>query len=343
MIKKLSIENFKSVKELDIDCRRVNLFIGEPNTGKSNILEALGLLSWCTYRNTSLKEYVRFEYMANLFFDNSADKPIKIAMMKRKSDSPTLDDAVETKITFRSEGLNFDISLNHSRFGGVDVDPSGGLRGTGGQPERELWFVKYYIFEKQDSFQGTESAFLIPPHGSNMFSVVSRSKRFRESITAFFRTFGFKLMLRTQEKKFEFLKEVEDTLFSYPYVLASDTLKRMIFYTIAIESNENSTLVFEEPEAHAFPDYTYNLGKKIAFDEKNQYFIATHNPYLFLSILEKTPKDDVNVLITYYEDYQTKVKCLNDEEKSKIMVYDPFANLDCFIGSLDSFVEEEEQ
>ncbi|MCS6962894.1 AAA family ATPase [Thermoflexus sp.] len=38
----LEIRNFKSIKELRIDCRRVNLFIGPPNTGKSNLLEALG-------------------------------------------------------------------------------------------------------------------------------------------------------------------------------------------------------------------------------------------------------------------------------------------------------------
>jgi len=63
MITKLSIRNFKSIKELDIDCARVNLFIGEPNTGKSNILEALGVLSWCGYRYEHIKEYVRFKYI----------------------------------------------------------------------------------------------------------------------------------------------------------------------------------------------------------------------------------------------------------------------------------------
>lgn len=41
MIGNLGIRNFKSIKDLDLDCRRVNLFIGEPNTGKSNILEVL--------------------------------------------------------------------------------------------------------------------------------------------------------------------------------------------------------------------------------------------------------------------------------------------------------------
>ena len=46
MIEKLSVKNFKSIKDLSIDCKRINLFIGEPNTGKSNILESLGLGSW---------------------------------------------------------------------------------------------------------------------------------------------------------------------------------------------------------------------------------------------------------------------------------------------------------
>ncbi|MHA1431833.1 MAG: hypothetical protein ACTSRV_15795 [Candidatus Freyarchaeota archaeon] len=51
-------------------------------------------------------------------------------------------------------------------------------------------------------------------------------------------------------------------------------------------------LVFEEPEAHAFPYYTKFLAEKIALDTSNQYFISTHNPYFLLSILEKAPKDE---------------------------------------------------
>ncbi|HEX9956575.1 MAG TPA: AAA family ATPase, partial [Fibrella sp.] len=40
----VEIKNFKSIKDLRLDCKRVNIFIGKPNVGKSNILEALGLL-----------------------------------------------------------------------------------------------------------------------------------------------------------------------------------------------------------------------------------------------------------------------------------------------------------
>jgi len=86
MITKLSIRNFKSIKELDIDCARVNLFIGEPNTGKSNILEALGLLSWCGSRSKDilLSDFVRFEYISNLFYDDLTDQIVKVSIASEK-------------------------------------------------------------------------------------------------------------------------------------------------------------------------------------------------------------------------------------------------------------------
>ena len=45
-IKRLKISNFKSVKDLEFQCSRVNILIGPPNSGKSNILESLSLISW---------------------------------------------------------------------------------------------------------------------------------------------------------------------------------------------------------------------------------------------------------------------------------------------------------
>ena len=38
LIKYVEINNFKSIKHLNLDdCKRINLFIGYPNVGKSNI------------------------------------------------------------------------------------------------------------------------------------------------------------------------------------------------------------------------------------------------------------------------------------------------------------------
>ena len=46
MIPNILIKNFKTIKELQFDCKRLNLFIGDANTGKSNILEAFSLLNF---------------------------------------------------------------------------------------------------------------------------------------------------------------------------------------------------------------------------------------------------------------------------------------------------------
>ena len=43
MIRKIQIENFKSIKKMKLDLGRVNVFIGENGSGKSNILEAIAL------------------------------------------------------------------------------------------------------------------------------------------------------------------------------------------------------------------------------------------------------------------------------------------------------------
>lgn len=50
MLRKLKIYRFKSVREATLDFGRVNLFIGGNGTGKSNILEAIGMVSACLGR-----------------------------------------------------------------------------------------------------------------------------------------------------------------------------------------------------------------------------------------------------------------------------------------------------
>lgn len=321
MIKKLSIKNFKSIKELDIECKKVNLFIGEPNAGKSNILESLGLLSWCGYMNTEIKEYVRFQGIQNLFYDDLFENIVEIEFEK-VGKTP-----IKLNIKFESNQFLFQFP----GFSGV-FDYSNNLKNKNIYPSI-FNFIKFYRFIKQDKFPEPQASYLLPAHGNNMFSVVRGNKKFRETMSNFFKTFGFQLVLKPQEKTFEFQKQVDDEIIQYPYILLSDTIQRIIFYTIAIESNKDSTLIFEEPESHAFPYYTKYLGEKIGFDETNQYFIATHNPYLLMAILEKAKKDDVNVFVTYFKDYQTKLKSLSNDEISDLMNYDydPFFNLNHFI------------
>src|SRR5574341_701912 len=81
MIKNLKVKNFKSIKHLKLECRRVNVFIGKQNTGKSNILESVGIFSFpyeSLYGGIGLKNFVRFENMTNLFYDQNLEEKIEI-------------------------------------------------------------------------------------------------------------------------------------------------------------------------------------------------------------------------------------------------------------------------
>ena len=144
---------------------------------------------------------------------------------------------------------------------------------------------------------------------------------------------GLRLGLRPQENKIEVLKDFDDVIVSHPYHLASDTFQRLVFYMAALHTNSDSVLVFEEPEAHAFPYYTKYLAERIALDEqRNQYFISTHNPYFLLPILEKTLSEDIAVFITYYDDHHTQVRQLAQDELETIFDdVDVFSNIDMFL------------
>src|SRR5271169_1576888 len=77
-IDRIGIENFKSIQSCQITgCKRINLFIGRPNVGKSNILEALSLFSIPFLRENiskKLSDLIRLENEAELFYNGNTDR-----------------------------------------------------------------------------------------------------------------------------------------------------------------------------------------------------------------------------------------------------------------------------
>ena len=112
-----------------------------------------------------------------------------------------------------------------------------------------------------------------------------------------------------------------------PFQMVADTLQRMVFYKSAIRSNENSILLFEEPEAHSYPPYIQDLAHEIIRSDSNQFFIATHSPYILNTMLEFTAIDELAVFHVDYEDHQTVARRIPDEELEELMDhgYDLFA------------------
>jgi len=333
MIKVLEVKNFKSIKDLKLSCSKINIFIGEPNAGKSNILESLGILSFLAYGNKSpLRGFVRHETLSNLFFDEDLEDTLQIRLQDK-----TRSDAFEIIFTQedRFQGIYFSYDLAKN----IKISPKKLFEFdyiAKGEYEHEQRFerIKFYRFEKRGFFPEKYSSYLLPPFGSNLPSVLKTHKSLKqEIIDNFLKPFNYKLMFKPQENKIEIVKQYDDILISVPYALISDTFQRLIFYLTAILSNKDSVLVFEEPESHTFPYYTKFLAECIALDDKNnQFFISTHNPYFLFSVLEKSKKDDIAIFVVYMENFETKLRKLTQKEIEEAMNIglDFFFNIDRF-------------
>lgn len=311
MITTFDIKGFKSVKDVHLDCKRINLFIGEPNTGKSNILEALGFLSWCA-RGGDLHDYVRFETVQNLFYDGIVDPGCWALKCAGQTN-------IEIVAAYNNNRYEFS-KPNQRPF--MSLDHNGGM---GGAVQKDLNFIRFYRIKSFEKMDLQDLGGLTPPDGRNLVAQVYSSRELRQLVAEYYSPSGWLFVIKPHERKFEIQKQLDGVAVGLPFHLTSDTLQRMVFYGVAIESNKESTLVFEEPETHAFPYYTKHLGERIALDEnKNQYFIATHNPYLLTAIWEKSTAGDVAVFATYYRDYETRVKPLTPEDMTWLFEADPF-------------------
>lgn len=318
MITQLKIERFKSIRQLELLCRRVNLFIGEPNTGKSNILEALGFVSWCA-GNGELGALVRYTSTQYLFFDGLTDEPFRIAFQGEPEGDLNVKLANETfQVLWQRSKTDVRQIAMFNYSGPVSWSHVGDWKA-----------VKIFKFQPiKGGFPSSDPGALLPPDGPNLFSVVYGSKALRQWAQELFKPFGLLLVFKPHERTFEIQKQQEGEVISYPYFLVSETLQRMLFFHTAMQSNQNAVLGFEEPEAHAFPYYTHQLGTRIALDSTNQYFIATHNPYLLRAIVEKAPKEDVAVFATRYRDYATEAHPLSETQLERLLEADPFFELE---------------
>ena len=87
IIDNIEIKNFKSIRHQKIEgCKRINVFIGEPNVGKSNILEGIGLYSFTQHYNGEsflFESICRFNHLSDLNYDKNSDNAIHIGINKR--------------------------------------------------------------------------------------------------------------------------------------------------------------------------------------------------------------------------------------------------------------------
>ncbi|GAB4045041.1 AAA family ATPase [Spirosoma litoris] len=330
----VEIKNFKSIKDLRLDCKRVNVFIGKPNVGKSNILEGLGLLGAEYGIGKFMGGLVRYKEIKNLFYDSdltnsvSAQSDHQIAGLYAQGLGTT------HEIDFSYFLADQDDIKKHAERGDIElleqwsakkkyvIDKNGeyGHDYSGAVDRRaNISTVKKYDFANLTDFANLFQDFLLPPNGSNLYEIVKRSDDLASDFVELFREQKLDFIFDENGQTFLIQRKKGPRVFQNEFFSIADTFRRFMFYITAIESNKNSVIVFEEPEVHSFPPYTQEMAYRMIYDEDNQYFISTHSPYMLQPFIEKMDFNDLNVFITYYKDYQTHVRALTEEELTDIL------------------------
>lgn len=341
MIQNLQINNYKSINELHLlNCTRINVLIGEPNTGKSNILEALDLsyLSWLMHSNNlteksgydkvDIKDFFRVGKVDKLFHIGDTTKPISIIPNGLRVDAYLL------RLNTENDKNIFEWSNSNGSITEFDNDFI---------PKENTQHYSSPIkpFRFKDNIQPHDSGNyihnLMPPFGNNLYNVILRNKSFQETIKDFTEYYGFELNIDTSTN--ELLIQIrinEGLVYSIPYKAIADTFKRFLFYIAAVRYNNNAGVItLDEPDAHSFPKYVSYLGDEIIKARNNQFFIATHNPYLLNNLIENTASNELSVFVCGYDKSksETIVKKLSTEDLSELLDYgvDIFFNINKYL------------
>lgn len=320
-IQNIEISNFKSIKDLRIDgCKKINIFAGKPNAGKSNILEALGMfdLFFNPFDPQNLKNFVRYESFSDLFFEGDYGKTSQIKLNTHRIfsfysvNNERLKIYLENNSSEKTKVKEFSITGHQEIF---SVSAS--------ELKRFDLNIRKYFFKIENEILKF-SNFLISPFGENISTIISSNPEIRNFVNHFLSVNNLKLLIERGSNNLKIFKEYEDgTVFTLPYDMIADTLQRLIFYKTAIMSNHDSVLLFEEPEAHCFEPYILEFTNEVKYNENNnQFFMVTHSDFIIQEFLrDEESKNNLQIYLVNNVDGKTEVKKLDAEKNDDVYEY----------------------
>ncbi len=352
-IDNIEIKNFKSIRHQKItDCRRINLFIGYPNLGKSNILEAIGLFSmnqegpFDTSKNPSSLNKVAFNQICrisepiDLFYDKSYKDGLFISINNRfvlQLREPNDFNVLHFENILPDKG-HFENHLEATLLSSIKVNTHNfriTWHPTQAFIKDEVYNrIKIYLYKQQPQVGSNDFTSLNMPYGNNLAQIISTNEDVRLLFIDLLKQNNLKPHAITG--KYGVAKELSNgVVVTFDSSLVADTINRLLFHVAAIQTNKNSILLFEEPEAHMFPPYISKLTGEIIYNENgNQYFITTHSPFVINDFLEDA-RQDLSVYVVGYKDGATAIKRLTEKEMHEVYQYgvDLFFNIEDYVSN----------
>lgn len=327
LISNIEVNNFKSIKSLSINCdKTINLFVGTPNSGKSNLLEAMSTFMLQNQSlNIGLNSLVRLNEVVELFNYGNIKNKSEINLNKEKVSFSFHND--NSLIFTLFDGFN-EFKKNLSISGKVSEKLSLNTQIADK--------IIRYDFEKKSRFDEKSTPdYLKIPSGTNLFWVIENNSNLKEYLFEIVKIFGLKFYNQQPKNSLLIFKELSDfDIFTFSFNLLPDTIQRLLFYHTAISTNLNNVLLFEEPEAHMFPPYISKFTNDVIDNNTNQYFITTHSPYVIDNFLNEA-FDELAIHQLYFENGETKAYTLTKENLDTL--YQNGSN--AIFDNLERFIE----
>ena len=340
-INNIEIKNFKSIRHQKIEgCKRINIFVGPPNVGKSNILEGLGIMSYRTNAFCNFKDLCRYDKLSKIFNDGDSQKNAEVIVNNIVySIKYIFEDQIQFLIKENNPIFNHileNIDNRNDLISSFNINKMGVLSSWRSEIENFKNPIKVYTFRSNIRFDDKNNAKSLEiPFGQNLSLVLRHNEKVRKSCGELFSSFNLKLIF-DEDDNIVIQKQLDEfTAFNISFMQMADTLQRLIFHKTAIASNENSVLLFEEPEANMYPPYISKFTSDIINDENNnQFFIATHSPFVLNDLMENA-KDDLAIYLVDYkkETGETIINKMSDEDMHEAYQfgYDFFLNIKQFL------------
>ena len=325
MIKSLHIKNFRGFRNFKIDgFKRINLFIGIDRTNNSNILEALSSFTIPFLRENTLKglnQLIRLESETELFYNGNYHDPARI----------------ETELGFvqfsyeKTTGLQIKIE-SPADLGIYAVDDKLNVKFKRG--DSYISNIRKYAFQQNIPQRKSHGRYLVPPFGTNIFNMIEQDEKLKKEVSSLFAEYRLNLVFDRASQTLRIMQseENQNEIFLVPYNSIADTLQRIIFFKTAVVTNTDCVLLFEEPEAHSFPPYISHVTQEIIHKKDNQYFIATHSPFILNDFLENA-REELAVYMVNYDNHETSLRQLSAKELHDVYQYgvDLFTNSESYI------------
>jgi len=286
MITRLVIENYKSIKSVDIELNSINILIGSNGAGKSNFISFFKLLNSITRKR--LQYFVDEESGANniLFHGlKESDHIYSRIELKNKDDSTyykfTLNPNTDEGLFFSEEYLGYRDDKNYKKYYDYSVNLAHGLESNLDKNEEMTKRVrsiirnrlnKYKVYHFQDTSRTAKvkqsfnifdnetlyddarnlASFLYKLKETNMISLKKIEKTI-QLIAPYFDSFILKPDFKNNEQIKLFWREKNsDMLFNASH-LSDGTLRMICLITLFLQPSPPETIILDEPELGLHP------------------------------------------------------------------------------------------